>query len=117
VRSPHSPAATAHNQLRADWAYSVTVSTAHDYILDEHVGYWRAHTAPLLKFLRGFPRPSPALQAKAGNDGPAYSCSTRRLLVTENAPGTLLAWTSAICLSICRATTPSKVIWPRSTMM
>jgi hypothetical protein len=45
------------------------------------------------------------------------SSSTLKLLVTEKTLGTLLAWTSAICLSICRATTPSSVTCPLFTMM
>ena len=48
---------------------------------------------------------------------PLSSSSTLRLSVTEKTPGTLLACVSAICLSICRATTPSRVTCPFFTMM
>jgi hypothetical protein len=45
------------------------------------------------------------------------SSSTLRLLVTENTPDTLLACISATCLSIWRATTPSRVTCPLFTTM
>src|SRR5690348_7084517 len=45
------------------------------------------------------------------------SSSTLRLFATEKTLGTLLACISAICLSICRATTPSSVTCPLFTMM
>jgi len=45
------------------------------------------------------------------------SSSTLRLLVTENTPDTLLACISATCLSIWRATTPSRVTCPLLTTM
>ena len=43
--------------------------------------------------------------------------STRRLLVTEKAPGTPLAWMLAMFRSMAVATTPSSVTWPFLTMM
>jgi hypothetical protein len=43
--------------------------------------------------------------------------STCRLLVTEKTPETLLACISAICLSICLATAPSRVTLPFFTIM
>src|SRR5262249_42869035 len=50
-------------------------------------------------------------------DRTLHSLSTCNSLVTEKTPGTLLAWTSAICLSIGRATAPVRVTWPLFTMM
>ena len=48
---------------------------------------------------------------------PYLLSSTCRLSVTENTFGTPFVCISAICLSICRATTPSSVTLPFLTIM